>query len=99
MKDFRLDVHLWGVNTDERATPELRFITLGQQVRLHRLFAQVLGRSPRPGEHQQAATVLLGRRVTTFRAIRHFEFRRLYDVLGTQLDEHPAAPYGEGDYR
>lgn len=99
MKDVRLDVHLWGVDTDARATPELAFITLGQQVHLHRLFAQALGRSPRPGDHQQAAATLLGRRVTTFRAVRQFEFRLLREHLGTQLDDHPAAPYGQGDYR
>lgn len=99
MKEFRLDVHLWGVNTDDRATPALAFIPIGQQVHLHRLFAQALGRAPRPGDHQRAAQTLLGRRVTTFRAVRQFEFRVLREHLGTQLDDHPAAPYGEGDYR
>ena len=94
----RLDLALWGVDFTRPATPDLAFIPLPLQVNLHRAFAAALPGPRAPGRHQEAATVLLGRRVTSFRSIRQFEFRTLRAHLDEQVETHPAAPYGEGEY-
>jgi hypothetical protein len=90
---FRLDVRLWGVNLDEHATPEMRFIDTARQINLHRRLAAALGHRPAPGEDQQTVSLLLGRRVTTFRSIRTFEFRTLAQLLDEQVEDDPATVY------
>jgi hypothetical protein len=93
----RLDTLLWGVNLDQHGTPQLAFIPTGMQVALHKRMREALGKAS-DHAHYQAAAVLLGRRVTTFRRIRIFEFQALKTALAEQTSDHPGMPYGEGEY-
>ena len=93
---FRLDVALWGCNLDHPATPAYRFLPQGQVAHLARRLREALGREGRrPGALQEAAEVLLGRRVTTLKRVRVFEYALLKEHLDAQTEDNPLSVYGE----
>ena len=94
---LRLDSLLWGRNLDRHATPAFRFVELGRAVSLAREFHDSLGReATKHGAHHQAASILLGRRVTSLKRIRMFEFEQLRAALDEQAEDNPQIIYGKG---